>query len=438
MRNTLLLAATVAFRGATLIDGTGGPPRGNALLVVRDGRIVSVGDTTPEAVKALPEGTQIINVSNKWIIPGLIDAHVHAESEEDLKTMLRWGVTSVRLMAEDIAAAQKLTAESRTRTDIPEVFPAAPIFTRKAGWWDQGQPADANLNRFPSTSSEARSAVQKAKQLGSAEIKLMLDDMAWCRAPKPSLPRMSHEIAAALISEARKVGLRVSVHAPNPADAKEAITDGATALAHGVLEPFDAGTIAVMKSRPVFYIPTMDIFEFLADTRKFVDGVLFDPEGGFFEDLQMGFVRGWLSPSVVERYRSAAYSDTYRDRYPNFENVKSHLPALRRNLKTLHDDDVPIALGTDMWAFPGLGVSIEMDLYVRAGLTPLEAIRSATQTGAQSLGIEKDRGTLEPGKRADFLVLLADPMWSAKNTRYLDGIYKAGTRVGPMSERRGP
>ncbi len=422
MRNTLLLAATVAFRGATLIDGTGEPPRGNALLVVRDGRIVSVGDTTPEAVKALPEGTQIINVSNKWIIPGLIDAHVHAESEEDLKTMLRWGVTSVRLMAEDVAAAQKLTAESRTRTDIPEVFPAAPIFTAKGGWWDQGQPSDKNLNRFPSTSSEARSAVRKAKQLGSAEIKLMLDDMAWCRAPKPSLPRMSHEIAAALISEARKVGLRVLVHALNPADAKEAIADGATALAHGVLEPFDAGTIAVMKSRPVFYIPTMDIFEFLADTRDFVDQVLSDP---IVTRRRVG-----LPEDVVERYRSSAYSNGYRERYPNFPNVKRHLPILRENLLALHRAGVPIALGTDMWAFPGLGVSIEMDLYVRAGLSPLEAIRAATQTAARSLEIEKDRGMIEPGKRADFLILSDDPLRDVKNVRGISEIYKGGEHVG--------
>jgi imidazolonepropionase-like amidohydrolase len=214
------------------------------------------------------------------------------------------------------------------------------------------------------------------------------------------------------------------VHAPSLADAKEAIADGATALAHGVLDPIDERTVAVMKSRPVFYIPTTDIFEFLAHTRAFVNGVLSDPR------VQRG-----LPARVVARYRSAAYADGYRRRYPNFENVERHLPALSQNLLALHRAGVPVALGTDMWAFPGLGVSIEMDLYVRAGLSPLDAIRAATQTAARSLAIDGDRGTLEAGKRADFLLLDSDPLQDIKNVRSLTDVYKSGRRVGPSMAR---
>jgi imidazolonepropionase-like amidohydrolase len=416
----LLLATSLAIQGATLIDGAGNPPRANSLVVISAGRIVSIGAATPEALRALPAGTRIINAASKWIVPGLIDAHVHAETNEDLKTMLRWGVTSARLMAEDVAAAERTAAASRRRPDIPEIFPAAPIFTVKGGWWDEGNPPDSHLNRFPATPEEARAAVRRARELGSAEIKLMLDDMSWCRAPKPTLARVKADVAAALLGEARESGMRSSVHAPNLADAREAVADGATALAHGVLDPLDAGTIALMKSRPVFYIPTMDIFEFLADTRSFVDGVLSDPRA----------VAG-LPAETVKTYRAAAYSDGYRVRYPNFENVGRHLPTLRENLRRLHAAGVPIALGTDMWAFPGLGVSIEMDLYVRSGISSLEAIRAATQTAARSLGIDKDRGTLEPGKRADILVLDADPLSDVKNIRSISAIYKAGQRVLP-------
>jgi len=113
--------------------------------------------------------------------------------------------------------------------------------------------------------------------------------------------------------------------------------------------------------------------------------------------------------------------------------VKRHLPGLRENLRLLHAAGVPVALGTDMWAFPGLGVSIEMDLYVRAGLSPLEALRAATQTAARSLGIEGDRGTLEPGKRADFLVLVDDPLRDVLNVRRISAIYKNGAKAGPIS-----
>jgi imidazolonepropionase-like amidohydrolase len=364
-------------------------------------------------------------VSGKWIVPGFIDGHVHAESDDDLKTMLRWGVTTVRLMSEDVERARTLAESSRKRRGIPEIVPAAPIFTAKGGWWDQGEPPDANLDRFPPNAAAARAAVRRAKALGSTEIKLMLDDMAWCRAPKAALPRMKPEVAKALIDEARREGLRAIVHAPNLADAKEAIADGATALAHGVVEEIDAGTIAAMKNRRVFYVPTMDIFEFLADTRAFVDRV--------FTDSAVTRPISGLPTEILARYRSKEYSDRYRERYPNFENVKRRLPALYGNLRKLHAAGVPVALGTDMWAFPGLGVSIEMELYVRSGLTPLEAIRAATQTSARSLGIDRDRGTLEAGKRADFLVLEDDPLQDVRNVRRIVEIYRNASKVGPAS-----
>lgn len=416
----LLLATSLVLRGATLIDGTGAPARPNSLVVISGERIVSVGQATPETLKALPAGARVEDASGKWIVPGFVDAHVHADSDADLKQMLRWGVTSARLMAEDVEAAAKLAAATRGRTDVPEVFPAAPIFTAKGGWWDQGQPPDSNLDRFPDTPERARSAARRAKTLGSFEVKLMLDDMGWCRDPLPRLPRVTPEVAKALIDEARRAGLRVSVHAPNLADAKEAITGGATALAHGVLDRIDEWTLGVMKSRPVFYIPTMDIFEFLADTRAFVEGVFSDPRA------EKG-----LPASVVAQYRALAYAEAYARRYPNFRNIRERLPMLKENLIRLHAAGVPVALGTDMWAFPGLGVSIEMDLYVKAGLSPLEAIRAATQTAARSLGLEKERGTLEPGKRADLLLLDADPVKDVKNVRAIAAIYKAGQRVGP-------
>ncbi|MEP6801153.1 MAG: amidohydrolase family protein [Acidobacteriota bacterium] len=420
-----LLAATLVLRGATLVDGTGSPPRQNAVLVVRDGRIVSAG-AEGSAREAPPESAEVIDVSGKWIIPGLIDAHVHADSDADLQTMLRWGVTSVRLMAEDTAAASELAKASRTRPDIPEIVPAAPIFTAPGGWWAQGQPADSRLDRFPATAAAARKAVGLAKAFGSPEIKLMLDDMAWCRAPLTPFSKLTPDISTALIGEARRLGLRAIVHAPGLADARRAIREGATALAHGVLDPFDAATIATMKSRPVFYVPTMDIFEFLADTRAFVDAVLADPRVGG---------PGGLPAATVSRYRTPEYAEGYRRRYPNFENVRRHLPDLRANLLTLHRAGVPIALGTDMWAFPGVGVSIEMDLYVRAGLSPGEALRAATRTAARSLGIDSDRGTLEPGRRADFLVLTADPLSDVTNVRSIAAVYKGGIRVAPPSPR---
>ena len=415
MSGSVLLATTIVLRGATLVDGTGAPARPNALLVVTDGRIASVGTATEEAVRALPPGARVVDAGGTWIVPGLIDAHVHAESDDDLRTMLRWGVTSVRLMAEDSASAVALAKSSEDRADIPHVFPAAPIFTAKGGWWDQGEPPDTHLDRFPATADAARSSVRTAKSLGVSEIKLMLDDMAWCRAPRSPLATMSGEVVSALIGEARTQGLRAIVHAPGGADARMAISAGATALAHGVLDPIDAETLAVMRSRPVFYVPTMDIFEFLADTRAFLDMVLADPAAA----------KG-LPPETLARYRAGEYARGYAERYPNFENVRRRLPVLRQNLLQLHAAGVPVALGTDMWAFPGLGVSIEMDLWAKAGVPSREVVRAATQTAARSLGVDGDRGTLEPGRRADFVILEADPIADVKNTRRIREVWNKG------------
>jgi imidazolonepropionase-like amidohydrolase len=419
----LILAATIAFRGATVIDGTGGPAKPNMLVVVADGRITLVAPLTPESLARVPAGAEEINAEGQWMLPGLIDAHVHAESDEDLKRMLHWGVTSVRLMAEDSAKAAEDAKASRSRADIPDLFPAAPIFTAKGGWWDQGQPPDGNLDRFPPGPDEARAAVRKAAALGVSEIKLMLDDMGWCRDPLPRLPRMDAAVAAALLSEAAKVKLRAAVHAPRLADAKEAIAGGATALAHGVIEPLDKETIRKMKERPIFYIPTMGVFEFLADTRAYVNGVLSDPG-----------IASSLPRQTLARYNASAYAREYRAKYPNAEGVRRALPALRENLRLLQAAGVPIALGTDMWAFPGASVSVELDLYVRSGLKPLEAIRSATETAARSMGAEADRGTIAPGKRADILILSLDPLSDIRNVRAIRGVYKAGRRVWPAAQ----
>jgi imidazolonepropionase-like amidohydrolase len=159
----------------------------------------------------------------------------------------------------------------------------------------------------------------------------------------------------------------------------------------------------------------MDIFEFLSDPRAFVLEVLADPAA------EKG-----ISAASLAQLRSEAYASRYRERYPNFEALRRRLPILRDNLRRLHAAGVPVALGTDMWAFPGLGVSIEMDLYVRAGLTPLEAIRSATQTAARSLDVDSDRGTLALGMAADFLILSEDPLRDVKAVRRIEAVYKRG------------
>ena len=138
-----------------------------------------------------------------------------------------------------------------------------------------------------------------------------------------------------------------------------------------------------------------------------------------------------LPSDVATRYRAVDYAETYRERYPNYEFIRRRLPVLADNVRRLRAAGVPVALGTDMWAFAGLGVSIEMDCLARAGVPPLEVIRAASQTAARSLGLDADRGTLQTGKRADLLILTADPLRDVKNVRAIDAIYKNGEPASP-------
>ena len=408
--------SAILVTGAILIDGTGAAPVPDSWILVRDGRFVDVSTVAARRGRgALARGVRVVDGTGKWIVPGFVDAHVHVESAADTRAMIRWGVTSARLMAEGARAAAKAAARSRSRRRTPELFPAAPIFTIRGGWWSD-EPPDPDLDRFPADAASARAAVDLARHLGSAEIKVMDDDMGWCRDPLPRLPKIATAVRSALIAEARRFGLRVSVHAPELADASDAVADGATVLAHGILDaPVPDDLAGRMRDGHVFYVPTFDIFDFLADPPAFMARALSDPR-----------IRESLPKKTLARYRSAAYFETYRKRYPNAAYVSSRLPVLYANAAKLKAAGVEVALGTDMWAFPGAGVHLALEDFVRAGWTPLEAIRAATLVSARSLGADSDRGTIAPGKRADFVVLENDPLRDIRNTRSIERVFKAG------------
>ncbi len=407
---------SLLIRGATLIDGTGAAPVPDSFVLVQDGKFSDIATVLRRrGMMTLSRNVRVIDGSGKWIVPGFIDAHVHLDAREDAKRMVRWGVTSARWMAEDVEASRKHAASSKKSTGSPDLFPAAPIFTAPGGWWSTEGP-DRNLDRLPKSPEEAREAVRRAKALGSAEIKIMDDDMGWCRDPLPRLAQISPEVFSALVTEARRLGLRVSVHAPRLKDAKDAVRQGATVLAHGVLdERLDDETIGTMKTRGVFYVTTLDIYDFLADPKAFMARALGDRR-----------IRDSLPKKTLALYESESYFDTYRQRYPNSKFVADHRKTAYDNVGRLHAAGVDVALGTDMWAFPGAGVHLELEDLVSSGLSPIDAIRAATLVSARSLGLDADRGSIETGKRADFVLLENDPKDDVRNTRSIDSVYKGG------------
>ena len=183
-----------------------------------------------------------------------------------------------------------------------------------------------------------------------------------------------------------------------------------------------------MKKKNVLYIPTLSLDEF---------GFAYEDDPKWLRDP---FFRASLEPGVYEMITSAAYKDKL-SKNPVTPQEKQALPIALRNLLKLYRAGILIALGTDSGATPiraqGFSEHMEMELMVSAGLTPLEAIRVATFNGAHLLKIDKQQGTLQPGMRADFIVLDKDPSEDIQNTRTIRAVYKDGIKVSDGPEASG-
>ncbi|MBI1805513.1 MAG: amidohydrolase family protein [Ignavibacteria bacterium] len=416
--------APVVLEGAEVINGFYKGPLHNAVVVIAHGKIAGVGKRTQLII---PGDAKTIDVHGKYIIPGLIDAHIHYDSPRDLVQLLAWGITSANCMFE--STDQALQMERQTAGDTvhsPQIYATAPIFTTEHGWWwGEGFPNDSTINRFPTTPEEAREQVRKVKAKGMHRIKLMYDTMDWCRDPLKPFAQMKLEVMKALIDEANKQQLVSEIHAPKIKDAREVLEAGGSALAHGILdERFDAPTVVIFQNPMITYIPTFCVFEFLADVEGFMRHALADAR-----------FHSALPDDVLKRYSSQEYYTRYRERYPNINFVRSHIGVLRDNVSTLAQNYGTIALGTDMWAFPGIGVHLELEYMVQAGLTPMQAIISATATGGQFLNASANStmGIIDFEKQADLIILDADPLADIRNTRSINTIIKHGVFFNPKA-----
>jgi len=413
------------LKGATLINGVFDRPLKDHLVVVSGSRITGVGR---EKKVIVPAGAEEIDLTGKFIMPGLIDAHVHEESMDDWATYLDWGVTAVNCMYEnsDTALARETwSAPGSVRS--PRIYPTATIFTARGGWWEgDGFPEDPGVNRFPEDPDEARGAVERLRARGIRRIKLMMDDMRWCRDPLPPKIPMDSSVARALLAEAARLGMTSEVHAPEKRMASMAIDGGASALVHGVLDDWlTAGEIESMLARQMFYVPTFCLYYFLADVDSFMAHAMADER-----------FRSSLPRETVERLTGPEYSARYRSRYPNGDFVQSHLTTLRANALSIAGNYGQIAMGTDMWALPGIGAHLELEYMVKAGLTPMQALTAATFLSAKFLGVLDRTGTVEAGKDADLIVLDGDPTADITNTRSVYMVIKRGKIYRPAADGR--
>ena len=406
----LASAQVTALVGGRLIDGTGRVIE-NGTLVIDGNRIVAAGP----AATAVPAGATRIDVRGKTLLPGLVNAHGHVAATtglrsdpasytrenltRQLKTYAQYGVTTVFSLGDDQALGFEMRNEQATGPlDRARVFVAGAVIT--------GNTAD-----------EARAMASKVADMKPDLLKIRVDDNlgASRKMPEPAW--------RAVIDEAHQRNLKVAVHIYSLADAKATLGAGADFIAHSVRDmPVDEGLIAALKSRDVCYSPTLtrEISTFIYDaTPTWVD----DPF----------FVKG-VTPDIITQLKDPKRQEQIRNGagWQAGQQYKAGLEVAKRNLKALVDRGVRIAFGTDTGPparFQGFFEHLELEMMVEAGLTPMQALVSATGDAARCHQRAGQFGTLAPGAAADVLILGANPLDNIRNTRSIEQVWINGRKA---------
>lgn len=395
-----------AFVGARLIDGSGNPAVDSAALLVQEGRVLTVG---PGKDVKVPRGATVVDLSGKTIIPGLINAHGHVGDTRGLEAghyardnvlaqlglYARYGITTVMSLGDD----------GEPSVEIRNAQDSAP--PARARLYLAGKVVTAT------TPEAARKEVDDNVAMGVDIIKIRVDDNL--RTTK----KMAPAVYRAVIDEAHQKGKRVAVHIYYLADAKDVLRAGADFIAHSVRDrEVDDEFIALLKQRHACYVPTL---------MREVSTYVYGSRPAFFDDpffqryADTAVVRALMDPRRQAQVRRDRAAQTYR----------RGLARAKRNLKRLFDMGVMIAMGTDTGPpgrFQGYFEHLELEQMVDAGMSPMDAIVAATRDAADCLRLT-GVGTLEAGQRADFLVLGADPLETIRNTRSVESVWIAGTRL---------
>ena len=400
-QNDQLSATPVqAWIGARIIDGTGKPAIENATLLIRNGRIEAVG----KRVK-IPAGAERIDATGKTIIPGLISAHGHVNDAAQFGVYLRDGITTILSLGGDKEFALREQSRNATPGTAPRLYVAGLI-------QDSSAIPGAVAVKTP---EEARKSVDELIRNKPDIVKVRVDDFLGAR------QKMSPEVYQAVIDEAHKNGFRTAAHVVLLEDAKGLLRAGVDYIAHSVRDrEVDDEFIRLMKKRHVFYSPTL--------TRELAV-FTYSETPAFFSDP---FFLKEADPAEMARMEDPKRQESMRNDKGALW-YKEHMPIAMRNLKKISDAGIVIAAGTDSGGgpgrFQGYFEHLELEYETKAGLSPMQALVSATGGAAKALNVNNEVGTLEKGKLADFVVLSANPLDDIKNTRTIESVWIGGVRV---------
>lgn len=422
-----LAQGTLAIRGVTLIDGSGGPPTLNATVVVAGDRIVLIGEGGTLQVS---DNSTVVDGRGKTLIPGIINLHGHvglttglvqAQENftrdnviENLRTYASYGVTTTTSLGTDLNSV----IEVRDAISRGEVRGVARILTALQGFTtENGYPTHVpgvkGLALEVSDPAEARVQVDRLADSGADLVKM------WVDSHHGNFEKLRPNISRAIIDQAHKRGLLAAAHLYELADAKRLADAGLDIIAHSVRDgDVDRGLIRRLLARDVTYAPTL--------TREQSTFVYADLPHW----LDEAFFARSVSPSVVQGLRTSMRETQSKD--AELAINRKNFRVAMRNLKRLADAGVKIGFATDTGPpgrFPGYFEHWEAELMVQAGLTPMQVIVSFSKTASEALGIDRDFGTLAEGKVADMILLDANPLGNIRNLREINTVYLGGQPV---------
>ena len=402
-------APPLALTHATIIDGTGAPPRAGMTIVVRDGRIAAL---YPDGTQPLPPDAGERSAAGQFVLPGLVDAHVHNATnpsgddrrsvvEQRLRNVLLGGVVAVRDMGGDARALADL-ARAAAAGDIespdihysaimagPAFFADPRVLASTVGY----APGTAPFGRAITDATDLRRVIAEARGAGVTAVKMYA--------------ALDGATATRVAAEAKRQGLRVWSHfALFPARPSEMVAAGVDVVSHADMAAWEVAPVmpAYVQRMRVDASAAPDdprirrLFAAMRERGTILDATLwvYQPPPGAPD----------TSIAVRRERRAIAYT------------------------RAAHAAGVRIDAGTDDMGADSAGalphIHDEMALLVSAGLTPMEAIVAATRTSAVAGGFDRDHGTIAVGKAADLLVLDADPTLDIHNTTRIAYVVRRG------------
>jgi len=401
-------AERLALVGGNLINGTGAAAVPHSTLVIERGRIVAVGKETDVKI---PPGATVVDVRGKTILPGLWDMHAHFEQVEWGPVYLAAGVTTARDCGNEfefITAVRDAIANGRglgPRLLLAGVVDGTSPFSLGV------QPVD--------TPEQARMWTDRYHDAGFEQIKIYSS--------------VKLEELKVIAEEAHRLGMTVTGHVPEGLNAYQVVDAGqdqinhiqyVADIMHAPLSA-DGGEVTSAWRQRALLVPDIDVSS--PEARKAIaflkaHGTVIDPTLALSELFTATTAKppasfepgvNEVAPELVEQIADVG---------PPTERSELNQRVYKKELEivgALHLAGIPIVAGTDQ-AVPGHSLHRELELYVEAGFTPMEAIQAATIVPARVMGLDHEVGTLEEGKRADLIVIDGDPLTEIRNTRNVE------------------